>query len=232
MRVLFLDIDGVLVTHRSHVGLHAAEGLMVTADPCSMGLLNRLVSDHDMKVVVSSTWRRSFDKFDLETILKCQGAQFSIHSYTPIDPVGRIRGHEIEKWIRDHNNECVDDSDLVDIADCLILDDDSDFTDEQLDRHVLTCAYDGMGFKSYCRAKVLMGDDSYNLSKVSSPRRTFEMSDENKLRDMLDGLADIGMIESYELEETAGRYELRFVPCKPVDKIVIDDPEAFLACCQ
>lgn len=50
--VIFLDIDGVLVTHESLKG-----GGMYCACSRSVGLLNKFIADVDAEVVISSSWR-------------------------------------------------------------------------------------------------------------------------------------------------------------------------------
>ncbi len=55
MRVIFLDIDGVLNSHRTAAAYR--EPLMRKLDPVSVKLLHRIVSKADAKLVISSTWR-------------------------------------------------------------------------------------------------------------------------------------------------------------------------------
>lgn len=55
MKVIFLDIDGVLISHRSVLATKDT-----TVDPISVQLLNRVLTDFDAKIVLTSTHRKEF----------------------------------------------------------------------------------------------------------------------------------------------------------------------------
>jgi len=63
MKVIFLDIDGVLCTMRSHFAYAEGKGgLMHDWDVISCLLLRRLCEKHNLKLIISSSWRQK--KFD------------------------------------------------------------------------------------------------------------------------------------------------------------------------
>lgn len=71
MKVIFLDIDGVITTDRTQYK---------SADPECMARLNNLVEVTGAKVVLTST--RRFDK-GIRELLRSWGAHFEIWSITP-----------------------------------------------------------------------------------------------------------------------------------------------------
>lgn len=111
MKVLFLDIDGVM----------NYEGTNNKICPKAVAILNRIISETKAKIVLSSVWRLS------ETMRKevrDAGVDFiGITPYLPkeerMSSVGR--GLEINAWLKDH----------PEVTKYAILDDDSDFLPDQ-----------------------------------------------------------------------------------------------------
>lgn len=141
MRIIFLDIDGVLntpgtscdaVTWRPEPG----ELLRIPIEPACMTRLNRLVRESGAKIVISSSWRL-FARFeDLAPALARYGLVGDVIGETPDlinDPVWldrwrmregapfeyeRLeRGMEISEWLANHRSE---------VTEFVILDDCSD----------------------------------------------------------------------------------------------------------
>ena len=222
MNILFLDMDGVLVTERSHHGLGGHEGQMVRCDPCAMGLLNRIVNDFDMRVVLSSTWRKTLSLDAMNTILRAQGAQFEILDYTPAKLSHRFRGGEIDEWIEDWNE---DNDDKVDINDCLILDDETEFYDHQSHRHVKCSEYDGFGFAEYLECRYLMGEEEHSYHLKHRARRQPGMNDSDKIKARMQWLMHMGLISDFNITST-DEYEMN-VDVVRTDKTVIRAPKDF-----
>lgn len=68
MKVIFLDVDGVLVTWRSHFAFSSqpidgsgrfSSGLMKNPDPVTIAFLDKFCTVYYSKIVMSSTWRSS-----------------------------------------------------------------------------------------------------------------------------------------------------------------------------
>ena len=59
MRVIFLDIDGVLNSHRTAAAYRQV--LMRRLDPVAVAMLYRMVKFGEAKIVISSTWRKDGD---------------------------------------------------------------------------------------------------------------------------------------------------------------------------
>lgn len=104
MRVLFLDIDGVLV----NLDTLRNKDIEQKADPACVAELNRIVNCTDARIVVSSTWR-SYGLAKLQEIFCLWGIERRIHGFTPqLDVMygndnglapGFPRSREISIWL-------------------------------------------------------------------------------------------------------------------------------------
>lgn len=112
MKVLFLDIDGVLNSNGyfKQVGLNREPYPLGHLDPKAIAHLNRVVSTTGCKVVISSTWRRSNEPAAIAKYLTQKGFKHaeSIISKTPVldSPITDSklvkaveRGVEIAAWL-------------------------------------------------------------------------------------------------------------------------------------
>jgi hypothetical protein len=115
MKVLFLDIDGVLIHHKS-IPIHTAR----KPDPACVKRLNEITDRTGTKIVVSSTWRM-FEDFHIT--LKSWGVTAEVIGKTPISyekgriSLGATRGAEINTWLGETE---------FDIERFVILDDNND----------------------------------------------------------------------------------------------------------
>jgi len=118
MKVIFLDIDGVLNNHAS-----LCEGVHLLPEKCL--LIEDLCEHTGAQVVVSSTWRIGTDIKELKHILWRSGLS-NVLDKTPTS--NGIRGGEIESWLKEH----------PEVEAYVIIDDDSDFLDYQKPYHIHT----------------------------------------------------------------------------------------------
>jgi hypothetical protein len=136
MKVIFLDIDGVL-NHMAFVIKKNAntinepplEGFpqfqLNAIDSKSLSLVKKIVDKTDSKIVISSTWRINKSKDDFIRLFDRFGfPNAPVIDCTPVTP-DRTRGIEIDMWLM--NNSCV--------SNFIILDDDSDMTDFQIENN-------------------------------------------------------------------------------------------------
>ena len=123
MKIIFLDIDGVLNWRGSDDRIDGFIGL----DPENIARFNKIIDAHpDAKIVMSSSWRhisahqttyKSFD--ELVALLHARGLRGEFIGHTPIHARGlrgefightpiffghRGRGHEIRAWMDGENN--------------------------------------------------------------------------------------------------------------------------------
>ena len=65
LKIIFLDIDGVICTDRSQVGMHRKHGTCVAYnwDPCAVAMIQELCDITGAKLVISSSWRHMWRSF-------------------------------------------------------------------------------------------------------------------------------------------------------------------------
>ena len=120
MKVLFLDIDGVLNSEHWFINRPEKGGLYTQVDPHAVAILNRVIKETKCSIVVSSTWRK-VHKEDTIPVLTSAGLVYSgSWNYTPI--LHKKRGYEIQQYLSEH----------PEIVSYAIIDDDSDMLPEQL----------------------------------------------------------------------------------------------------
>lgn len=156
MKVLFLDIDGVL----NHVGAMPL-GKRRSFDPACCARLERIVAATDASIVVSSTWRKCVSLFVLKTQLASCGMDVSrvvdmtadLGGHRIKDATGRllerrecVRGVEIDTWLSAH----------PEVTSFVILDDDADMY-PHMARLVQTSWQNGLQDEHVGRAIALLG---------------------------------------------------------------------------
>lgn len=147
MKVIFLDIDGVLNSFRT---AHAYDGYPSSRseydkfDDVAVTLIRDLCVKNDIKVVLSSTWRLDKNWKKLENTLK-----IPLLDRTPYLSVStRVdRGREIAIWLEDHPEVTV----------YAIIDDDSDMLEEQKPFFVHTCYKNGFSYDNYEQLRKIFG---------------------------------------------------------------------------
>lgn len=145
-RAVFLDMDGVMNSRRymqstTEWDIWRPETML---DPAAVALLNVIVEPSDVRVVISSTWRRIFSSGEIAAALAKRGFAYpkKIVGATPrlLGP----RSEEIAAWLKEHPG----------VVSYVILDDDAD---AQLDgRLVLTNAEVGLTREKAAAAIVML----------------------------------------------------------------------------
>jgi len=103
MTIIFLDIDGVLRTHKSDLEWSLKSGLPIPQkvydrqfSQKSVSNINYIISLTGAKIVVSSTWRNNYTIEELKEIFRSRGIFGQIIDKTGI---GLTRGEEILQWL-------------------------------------------------------------------------------------------------------------------------------------
>lgn len=122
LRVIFLDIDGVL-NNTTDSEMHGDAGRSRYYSHRCVARLNDLTDSTHAKIVVSSTWRLGSSVEDLKTLLSSMGITGEVIDKTDRLSSDTFRGNEIHKWMID-NPELIGDYNLF--KSYVILDDDSD----------------------------------------------------------------------------------------------------------
>lgn len=98
MKILFLDLDGVIVT-RASLKIHS--GLFAPFDPVCVERLNRITDATGAHIVVSSTWRLFFEFDELCELFKNYGVTGKVYGRTP-DLRYTAREEEIKAYLSKH----------------------------------------------------------------------------------------------------------------------------------
>lgn len=153
MKVLFLDIDGVLNSRRSCFAFggfpHNATGPeRQMFDEVAVRLVAGIVRAAGAKVVLSSTWRKHENWTEIGPALG-----LPIIDRTPISWKGR-RGEEIAEWLAAH----------PEVESYAIVDDDSDMLPEQMRFFVHTSGFDGLSWANAEKMAELLGVSLYDIN--------------------------------------------------------------------
>lgn len=100
MKVIFLDIDGVLTIEQAR-DPYVFSGLL----PEKMDLLNEIVEKTGARVVISSSWKKNTNVESLALTFRQNWFKGEVFDKTPDLPgmtPGGERGHEIQYWIYLH----------------------------------------------------------------------------------------------------------------------------------
>ena len=150
MKVLFLDIDGVLnsqnwfgyrlycsknniydrILNFTDINDEYINHKLSMIDDRAIVNLNRIIEETGCKVVLSSSWKSSRKSVNdlTQYILKIKGFKYELYGVTPRlwrDEFGTQRGEEIQMWMDKE-------SEKNKIESFVILDDDSDILPEQM----------------------------------------------------------------------------------------------------
>jgi hypothetical protein len=161
MKIIFLDIDGVL-NHEAFYGQrhdNLKKGIKIKhpyseIDPACVEKLNVLCGETGAKVVISSTWRHSGLDY-CRDVLEFHGFKGEIIDITPSSPT-RFRGLEILDWIKT-NKELIGEP-YYNFTEYVILDDDSDMLYWQKDNFLLIDRFVGLTMGDVFRAKKILNN--------------------------------------------------------------------------
>lgn len=158
MKIVFLDIDGVLNSddwYKSGEAKKAYEKTKIVSDyhfdPNAWKLVEKLLIETGAKIVLTSSWRN----YTLGATLKdFTGTKFEVlNKYivgiTPHSML-RNRGKEIETFIKNTD---------IKIDRYVIIDDDTDFNTDQLQYFVRTDWFHGITEENYNKAKKILNNE-------------------------------------------------------------------------
>lgn len=146
MKILFLDIDGVLNSGRSEMAFDGyphsfRPGCMARFDQVAIGLIRRLCRETDTAICLSSDWR-----YDCTAHDAANAFDLPIMDVTPINVTG-TRAMEIAAWLAQHPEVNV----------YAIVDDILDLDDVHGQRWVLTDGVMGLSLANYSALRRLLG---------------------------------------------------------------------------
>ena len=146
MKVIFLDIDGVLNSEQYYRTVNRKEKELDRFDPKVVALLIDLIGEFSAKLVISSTWR-----FGALNLLRHEVKKAGLNKYLHNDwgtpqTYPPHRGKEIKLWLDKHQE----------VESYLILDDDDNMLNEQLAHHVKTDIKFGMQKENFEKARLIL----------------------------------------------------------------------------
>lgn len=167
MKVLFLDVDGVLNSHRSAVafgGMPWAHQLPDVSrfDHVAVNLIRGIAEASGALIVLSSSWRTCSNWRELGPAL---GLEIADKTPSLLGP----RGKEIAAWL--------DDKEVERYA---IVDDDADMLPEQMPFFVKTTMREGLTFDCADKLATLLGiriHDANNARALPAEGRTLQWDD-------------------------------------------------------
>lgn len=147
MKVIFLDVDGVLNSFRTamaHNGfpMKFDDADVERFDHTAIALIKKIVFETGAKIVLSSSWRllHKLDEF--------KAIGLDIEYATPLSsPNGFERGHEIQDWLNEH----------PEVEKYIIIDDDDDMLEHQQEFFIHTSMDNGFLLKHFDKAIEILG---------------------------------------------------------------------------
>lgn len=117
MKIIFLDIDGVLINSSS---LLTPTDSYIPDSKC-LRLLNGLIKRTEPRIVITSAWRIERTLVELQELLSGWGVEGIVLDKTPTSPNSREedRGFEIQLWLDDRKKN------RGDVESFVILDDNN-----------------------------------------------------------------------------------------------------------
>lgn len=148
MKVLFLDIGGVIYSDRSHMayGAHpepADPSTWTGFDPVAICMLQKVVAATGAHVVLSSSWR---DRVSLPTLEYALGVKIMDRTRDTVSET-ELRGQQIYDWLMQH----------PEVTRYAILDDDDFMLPSQMDKLCRTSKRNGFLLGHYDELMELLG---------------------------------------------------------------------------
>lgn len=132
MKIIFLDIDGVMKSGASAIRNYGEMGFGLTLHPEHVEALNFILDNTDARIVISSTYRLGYSVKEMKQLFKDNGIDYKyVISHTPFldAPKGEYveRGDEIAHWLQYYPQIAFDKFGVdLDVESFVVLDDDND----------------------------------------------------------------------------------------------------------
>lgn len=174
MKLLFLDIDGVLDSETFHHGPKDKQGFPFDRlDIKCLRRIEKIVANTGCQVVISSTWRETWGISDFNDLFKKFNCNIEIYALNPVHRESyKNRGSEIYEYIK--NNESILNKKWYEFNDYVILDDDCDMLYYQRNNFIFVDRTVGLTDKD-CKQAIMilnnpphpnMGYDIYSGSRI------------------------------------------------------------------
>lgn len=103
-KILFLDIDGVVLSERANLLPNQTKPILSVFDPCAVSLLNDICHRKKFKIVIHSSWLKHHDKgFTLEHCIGQGIKRGHFHDTEPeCSPQWGWRYDRVDDWLSRH----------------------------------------------------------------------------------------------------------------------------------
>lgn len=172
MKIIFLDIDGVINSERSFIGginridrcepemeadySYAQRLALLTVDPIACAIVNKILINVDAHIVLTSTHRNYFNEpnklEDIQTYLTTLGI-LGERCIGFTENSGKKRGYEIRDWLLAH----------PEVSHYVILDDNDDMLPGQMDNFVHVDSAIGLDSEDYRLAREILGEPDSSI---------------------------------------------------------------------
>ena len=146
MKVIFLDIDGVLNSEKYYKEVDRSNKNWSRFDPQVVKLLIKLIDEFALKIVMSSTWRFGAKQQLKKELIKSGLFKYLHKDWATPQMYPPNRGTEIKCWLEEH----------PDTKDFLIIDDDENILYEHRSRFVKTDLLSEMQEDHYVQARKIL----------------------------------------------------------------------------
>ncbi len=141
MKIIFLDIDGVMNSKRYFRSIDMKKNNWDRFDPISVNLIKQLVEEFEAKIVISSSWRFGAKDLLFNELTKSGLLKYLHKDWKTPYMYGYKRGDEIMNWLENHKG----------IKKYIIIDDEANILEDQTSIFVNTNM--DLGFNEECFKK-------------------------------------------------------------------------------
>lgn len=163
-KVLFLDIDGVLLPRRMYNAPNQTRPLVTVFDPGVVGMVNTLAKECGYKFVIHSSWLRSsvlgsMGITDVKSHMVSQGLkkEYFHEDHSCLYRFSGTRWHAILDWLEEH----------PEVEDYWILEDEPchgyDWSVLKQDRIMTTEFNEGLTYNQFCEIRYGKDTEEYRL---------------------------------------------------------------------
>ena len=105
-RIIFLDIDGVVLPDRANFLPNQTKPILTQFDPCAVSLLNKVCAHRRYKIVIHSSWLRYWTDDKISVIDHCISQGLKKGHFHDTEPMcsGEIhwRYDRVDDWLSRH----------------------------------------------------------------------------------------------------------------------------------
>ena len=148
MKIIFLDIDGVINSKEYYKEVNMRINNWDRFDPETVKFINDLLEEFNAKIVITSSWRFGAKDLLLKELRKTRLLIYLYKSWETPMIYGGTRGREIKQWLDKH----------PEVNGYVILDDRDDILAEQLSFFIKTEINTGFRKENYEKARSILND--------------------------------------------------------------------------